>query len=247
MDSAQRSQASVDRGERSARIQRHMTMLVRSGRMPAFFVMAGGFLLLYGFLLSGDFLVGTVVVNGTRIGNPAQVVTTADAIGEPIFTIDASESADRVAELPYVAHVSVQTRFPDKVVISVDERTPVVVWRSGAQAFLVDEHGNVLAEQTREGLPGVIDEGAPPTVGGSIPADRVAAVVAVRETMAQSLETLTWTTTDGLVARLTDKRIVILGDTRRIPMKLAVYGEVARLQESWSLLDLREPDRPYYE
>ena len=30
-------------------------------------------------------------------------------------------------------------------------------------------------------------------------------------------------------------------------MKLAVYGEVSRLTEPWSLLDLREPDRPFYE
>ncbi len=247
MDSTQRPRTSTEGGERSARIQRRIAILVRSGRMPAFFMMAGGLLLLYGFLLSGDFLVGTVVVHGTSIGNPAQIVTTANAIGEPIFTIDASESADRVAALPYVAHVSIQTRFPDKVVITVDERTPVVVWRVGSQAFIIDEHGNVLAEQSRDGLPSVVDEGAPPAVGGTIPADRVAAVVAVRESMAQSLDTLTWTTADGLVARMTDKRVVVLGDTQRMPMKLAVYGEVARLQESWSLLDLREPDRPFYE
>ena len=124
--------------------------------MPAFFVLAGAMLLLYGFLLSGDFLVGSVVVKGTDIGDPAQIVTTADAIGEPIFTIDASESAERVAALPFVESVTVSTRYPDEVVISVVERTPVVLWQVGSQAFLVDAHGNVLAEQSRDGLPLII-------------------------------------------------------------------------------------------
>lgn len=247
MRSATRPRAANARGDGSARVQRRLAELIRSGRMPAFFVMAGALLLLYGFLFSGDFLVGSVVVRGTSIGDPAQVVLTADAIGAPIFTIDASESAARVAALPYVESANVSTRFPDEVVIAVVERTPVVLWQVGTRAFLVDAHGNVLAEQPRDGLPGVIVESDPPLVGGVVPAERVAAVIAVREALAERLEELTWSAADGLVARLDDQRIIILGDTDRLPLKLAVYAEVARLPEPWSLLDLREPDRPYYE
>jgi cell division protein FtsQ len=228
-------------------VQRRLGELVRSGRMPAFFVLAGALLLLYGFLLSGDFLVGSVVVKGTDIGDPAQIVTTADAIGEPIFTIDASESADRVAALPYVESVTVSTRYPDEVVISIVERTPVVLWQVGSQAFLVDARGNVLAEQSRDGLPFIIVDGEPPAVGAAVDPDRVAAVIAIREALADQIEELRWTVDDGLVARLHDKRLVILGDAERLPMKLAVYSEVSRLTEPWSLLDLREPDRPFYE
>lgn len=233
-------------GDGSPRVQRRLAELVRSGRMPAFFVLAGGFLLLYGFLFSGDFLVDSVVVRGTSIGDPASIVMTADAIGEPIFTIDASDSAERVAALPYVESVSVRTRFPDEVVISVVERTPVAVWQAGAQAFLIDARGNVLAERPGSDLPLVIIEGDPPVVGGTVPAERVAAVIAVRESLAEDLQELNWSATEGLVARLNDRRTIILGDAARMPLKLAVYGEVARLPEPWSLLDLREPDRPYF-
>jgi cell division protein FtsQ len=242
-----RVQAASNRDDGSTRVQRRLTRLLRSGRLPALLVMVGGFVLLYGFLFSGDFLVASVVVKGTDIGDPAQVVTTADAIGEPIFTIDASESAERVAALPYVESVTVRTRYPDEVVISVVERTPVVLWQVGSRAFLVDAHGNVLAEQVRDGLPLVIAEEEPPVVGDTIDAERVAAIIAVRETLADRLEDLRWVPDDGLVARLTDKRIIILGSADRLPLKLAVYGEVARLTEPWSLLDLREPDRPFYE
>jgi len=231
----------------SARVQRNLTGMLRSGRLPALLVMLGGFLLLYGFLFSGDFLVASVVVKGTDIGEPAQIVTTADAIGEPIFTIDASDSAERVAALPYVESVTVRTRYPDEVVISVVERTPVVLWQVDSRAFLIDAYGNVLAEQVRDGLPLVIVEEDAPAIGATIDPERVAAVIAVRETLADRLEELRWVPGDGLVARLTDKRVVILGSAERLPLKLAVYDEVTRLTEPWSLLDLREPDRPYYE
>ncbi|MGH9174325.1 MAG: cell division protein FtsQ/DivIB [Vicinamibacterales bacterium] len=233
-------------GSRAARIQRELAILVRSGRMPAFFVLAGGVLLLYGFLFSGDFLVGSVVVRGTSIGDPAEIVTTADAIGEPIFTIDASESAERVAVLPYVERVTVSTRFPDEVVITVVERAPAVQWQAGPRAFLVDERGHVLAEQQRGDLPLVVIEGDAPVVGGSVAPERVAAAVAVREALGERIDELTWTIAEGLVARLDDKRVVVFGAPERVPLKLAVYGEVARLAETWSVLDLREPDRPYY-
>jgi cell division protein FtsQ len=240
------SSRTATRAGRSAGVGHELATLVRNGRMPAFFAAAAGGLLLYGFLLSGDFLVGTVLVRGTTIGNPAEIVTTANAIGKPIFTIDASESADRVAALPYVERVTVRTRFPDEVVISVVERRPAVQWQAGGRAFLVDGRGHVLLESWRADLPLVVVEGEPPVVGETVAAENVAAVVAVREALGERIDELTWTLDDGLVARLDDKRVVIFGFAERAPLKLAVYSEVARMTEPWSVLDLREPDRPYF-
>lgn len=209
--------------------------------------MLAGLGLLYGFLFSGDFLVGTVTVRGTALGNPAQIVTTAQAIGEPIFTIDATDSAERVARLPYVERVEVTTRFPDEVVVTVVERVPVAVWSAAGRSFLIDARGNVLAEANNPTLPIVAVEGDAPTVGGTLDARAVAAVVAVRDAVAADLAAIEWTTANGLVVRLADQRTVVFGDEARMPAKLALYGELKRLnQDDWTLLDLREPDRPYY-
>ena len=219
----------------------------RSGRIPAFVVLLAGLGLLYGFLLSGDFLVGTVTVRGTALGNPADIVTTAQAIGEPIFTIDASDSAARVARLPYVERVEVTTRFPDEVIISVVERVPVAVWNVAGRAFLVDARGHVLSEATAPQLPVAIVEGDAPTVGDTLDPTRVAAVVAVQQALADELTSLEWTTANGLIVRLTNQRLVIFGDERAMPAKLAVLAELKRVnRDDWTVLDLREPDRPYY-
>jgi cell division protein FtsQ len=218
-----------------------------SGRIPAFVVALAGIALLYGFLYSGDFLVGTVTVRGTELGNPADVVTTARAIGEPIFTIDATDSAERVAQLPYVERVEVTTRFPETVVITVTERIPAVVWSVAGRAFLVDARGHVIAEGGNEQLPLVTVDGDPPLVGGSVDPRDVAAVVAARETFGGDLTALEWSGANGLIARLTAERVVIFGNAGRMPAKLAVYAELQRQNRvNWAVLDLREPDRPYY-
>jgi cell division protein FtsQ len=202
--------------------------------------------LLYGFLFSGDFLIASVVVKGTRLGNPAEVVQAADAIGEPIFSVDASAAAERVAALPYVEHVSVRTRFPDIVTITLIERTPVAVWQTNDGPYLLDSRGHVLAKAEAADLPSVRSDLDAPTVGDTIDSEDVAAVIAVRAAIGDQIAQLRWTAGDGLVANLRNGREVILGDPARMPMKLAVYQSVVGLNQEWGLLDLREPDRPYY-
>lgn len=222
--------------------------ILRSGRIPALVVVAACGILLYGFLLSGDFLVASVVVRGVGLGDPAEVATVADAIGEPIFSIDAGQAAERVARLPYVESVAVRTSFPDKVTISVVERQPVLAWQVGGQTWLLDRRGHVLAgsAQVPDGLPTVISELDPPRVGDTLDPAMVASGVAASETLGTVATAMHWARDDGLVATLRDGRTVIFGSPDRMPMKLAVYQTVVASGADWQVLDLREPDRPYY-
>lgn len=217
----------------------------RSGRLFAAITALAGLVLLYGFLLSGDFLISSVVVNGTRLGDPAEVVAVADTIGEPIFTVDAASAAERVATLPYIERASVSTGYPDEVTITVVERVPVAVWQSLGRSYLVDSSGNVLAERGDGQLPLVIDDVKQPVVGGRLDPMDVAAVISIRETFAERSVVLTRTRVEGFIVER-GKQIIVLGGPEALPKKLAVWREVAALDRSWDYLDLREPDRPYY-
>lgn len=222
--------------------------MLHSGRIPAAVIVVACGILLYGFLLSGDFLVASVVVRGVELGDPAEVATVADAIGEPIFSIDAGAAAERVALLPYVENVAVRTSFPDKVTISVVERQPVVGWKTGDSLALVDQRGHVLtvSRPLPDDMPSVINELEAPSVGQSLDPAIVASTVAAADTLGAVASELRWTRDDGLVATLRDNRQVIFGSPDRMPMKLAVYQTVAASGSVWQVLDLREPDRPYY-
>lgn len=219
--------------------------LLRSGRLPALFVVAGGLVLLYGFLFSGDYTVSSVIVHGAHLGDPAQVADASQAFGKPIFELDAEGAAQRIAALPYVERVTVETAFPDRVEITVIEREPAARWVATGRSFLVDSNGHVLAEATDASLPVVAVDGGPPSVGDRVEPDAVAAVVAVREALDTRLAELSLTD-QGFVARLSNGRVVVLGDPERMPRKLAVLAVVLDGIDAWSILDLREPDRPYY-
>jgi hypothetical protein len=111
--------------------------------------------------------------------------------------------------------------------------------------LLVDARGNVLWTGAVEGLPRVIVEDDAPPAGGAVPAERIAASTAVSAALGERLSSLTWTADDGLVAELSDGRRVIFGAAEQMPLKLAVVEAVLSQPEDWTLLDAREPDRPY--
>lgn len=202
--------------------------------------------LLYGFMFSNDFLIASVEVRGTTLGDPAEVALAANAIGQSIFRIDAGHVAQRVAALPYVERVTVQTRFPDRVVLSVTERTPALVWQAGGQRLLVDRRGHVIAVTQSVDFPAVMSAGDAPKVGDRLEPATVAAALAIHETLDAQLAELWLEPVEGLVARLTNGRSVMLGDPTDMPLKLAIFEEVTGDGGDWSLLDLREPGRPYY-
>lgn len=218
---------------------------LRSGRLPAALVALSAAVLLYAFLGSGDFVISQVTVEGVMQGDANEIATVARALDEPLFTIDASSAAARVAALPYVQSASVRTRFPGEVVVRVEERTPVIVWVTPGGAFRLDAAGRVLYAGDDPALPHVSAEVALQP-GDELSAATVQAALAITRTLGTALQSLSVSLVDGLTGTLRDGRIVVFGSTERTPEKLAVYQATAGAGLEWERLDLREPDRPYY-
>ncbi len=222
-----------------------LTHWLRSGRLPALLLAIGAAVMLYAFIGSGDFVIERVTVKGAVLADPNEVATVAETIDAPLFTIDASEAAARVAALPYVRSATVRTRFPGEVVVSIEERVPAIVWVTPGGAVRVDEAGRVLFAGDDPELPHVsADVALAP--GQWVPVTQVQAALAIARTLGSTLQVLAVTAVDGLTGTLNDGRIVVFGGTERTPEKLAVYQATTGAGLEWERLDLREPDRPYY-
>lgn len=243
---ARRASRNRDRRIRVARGQSVLAALLRSGRLPALLIAIGMAVLLYGFMFSADFLIASVEVRGVEMGDSAEIALAASAIGESIFRIDANHVAQRVAALPYVERVTVDTRFPDRVSLSVTERVPVLAFQSGRQTFVVDERGYIFGQAQAGSLPALNGTGDAPQVGDALNPSVVAAALAIHEALGDRLGVLRSESDRGLVASLLDGRTLVLGDASDMLLKLAIFEEVERRGEQWSQLDLREPGRPYY-
>jgi cell division protein FtsQ len=220
----------------------------RSGRLPAFLLSVGLAVLVFGFLFSGDFPVKVVVVQGNNVAYADAITELSGAMGESIFSVESQAIAQRVATHPAVASVNVTTEFPDRVVIRLNERVPVLAWHTRNQVALVDERGDVIAIADDPTLPVLVQtSGNGPAPGTRVTTGVVQAALYVHEKMGSRLVQLGYDPTSGLTAQLNDGRTVVFGDGNKIPLKVSVLQTVLTLPDQWTRLDVRQPDRPYYQ
>lgn len=225
-----------------------MKSLVVTGRLPAFLLSVGLSVLVFGFLFSADFPVRVVVVEGNKVAYADSIVEQSGAMGKSIFTLDTSDVAQRVAQYPAVASADVHAELPDTIVVNVTERIPVLVWQTGQSSVLVDERGGVIAAGDDKSLPRVIQtSGTSPKAGQQVPADIVQAATYLWKQMGSSLTALGYDSTNGLTAQLSGGRTVVLGSGDQIPLKMSVVSAALKMSQTWSRLDVRQPDRPYYQ
>lgn len=225
-----------------------LVRLLRSGQLPALFVAIACGAVLYGFFQTPDYQVDTVLVRGVQIGDANQVALASGALGESIFTLDPDTTAQAVARLPWVARAGVSLETPDRVVVRLVERVPVAAWTDGDRTVLVDEAGQILIEADAPALPHVLDRTVDLAPGQAVAAGDVAAVVAITMQLGGDLAELSWTDETGFQATLTDGHFVVFGDANELDMKLAAYAAFTdeTADDTWELLDISEPERPYY-
>ena len=192
-------------------------------------------------------------VSGTTLQSVASVV------GQSIFTVSSRKVASQVASLPGVRRARVITRLPNIVEIEVEERLPIVVWRTFTGDLLVDDQGFVVStavpslESAGTGLPVVVDtSGAMVTVGDHLPARAILAVGAITAAFEASrlpLEAVEYGAT-GLSFVIDGGTRVVMGEPDDLNAKfghmLAVRAFAQEQGVRLTTLDVRAPTRPSY-
>jgi cell division protein FtsQ len=116
---------------------------------------AGG--VAWALLGSSFFAVRSVVVTGTRLVPESEVLAVADVQpGTPLIRVNTARIAARVLTIRLVLGVQVSTSWPDRVVITVRERTSALaVALPGGGFDLIDAYGVVVqpAATRPPGLP----------------------------------------------------------------------------------------------
>lgn len=126
----------------------------------AFFALATfGIIAAVTWALLGDRLlvVRSITVTGTHLVTPGQVVAAAGVpLGTPLVRVDSGTVARRVEGIRQVATASVTRQWPDRLVIKVTERVPVLAVRMAGGGYdLVDPDGVIVrwAKTRPAGLP----------------------------------------------------------------------------------------------
>jgi cell division protein FtsQ len=105
-----------------------------------------------GWALLGDrvFVVRSVSVTGAHLLTPGQVIAAADVpLGTPLLSVDAGSVTRRVETIRQVASVTVTEDWPDRLVIAVTERVPVMAVRMASGRYDLVDPGGVIVSYTQ--------------------------------------------------------------------------------------------------
>jgi hypothetical protein len=139
---------------------------------------------LYGVTASSAFVLAPdgLLVHGAAYADDAAVrhlLGLDDAVRPNLFVLDAARLARALRALPTVDEarpdaVSIRVALPDRLIVELRERMPILAWQVGVRRFLVDVDGVLLAEvgaAETSGLPVIADARASATglhVGGNL-------------------------------------------------------------------------------
>lgn len=186
---------------------------------------AGAWLLYFSSLLT----VEEVTVDGVAILSADQVLAAADvAVGEPLARVDTGAVADRVEGLDPVASVELHRAWPDTLVITVDERAPVLAV-AGADGVTVYDAAGV--EFLRPSAPPTGVPVLTAAAGAPSPAVLSAVLDVVTDLpgdLRERLGEVVASTPDSIQLRLTDGVVVEWGSATDNSRKAEVLTELMK-------------------
>lgn len=234
----------------SWRVARWMLAMLKNGRLPAGVGAVALAATLTYLLTDAQYTIRRVVVTGVASIPAPAVAEASGVLGRGVFSIDATTVAMRVTQLPGVQRAEVYTESPGTLVIHVTERQPALVWDMGAQAYVVDRGGVVLAQIGPDALPdlprlSVRASDTPIAVGQRVDVTPVRSALALVDRLpAEAGVTKAAIIADPLVGLIvqTDQWRAVVGNDDHLGEKLAVLKGLVP-DHTWTDVDLRDPSR----
>ncbi len=110
-------------------------------------------------------VVGEVIVEGrSKTGKSDLLRALKVSEGDNILAISMKKMKDRINKLPWVKSARIERHFPDKISLTLFERTPMARWQTNRKLKLIDEHGDIIPRVDLakfSNLPIIIGKNAP--------------------------------------------------------------------------------------
>ena len=88
--------------------------------------------------------------------------------GDNILAINMTEMKDRINKLPWIKSARIERHLPNKISLTLVERTPMARWQTNKMLKLIDIHGDVIPSVDVSrflNLPIIIGKNAPKIAG----------------------------------------------------------------------------------
>jgi cell division protein FtsQ len=121
------------------------------------------FKFIQGEFAAAGFGIDSIEISGQVLTKDADIITLLTVgTGNSTLTFDAQKAQARLEWLRSVKSATVRKVYPNRVIVSIVEKTPVLRWRIGSTTWLLDERGDKIGTDIASytELPLVIGQGA---------------------------------------------------------------------------------------
>lgn len=208
------------------------------------------------FCQSPVFAIADVEVEGLSHRTQDEVLGKVSLEGANLLTVPVAQVQTALTEDPWVRHVDVVRKLPNRLTLLVEERVPEAIWEGRTGRFLVSSDGILLdVAPPNSSLPVVKDvDGGVLWVGDKVSGDTaelatklVHALPAAINQKAKSFEYLSY---GGLVVETDKGKRARFGDGSDFDYKLAIWKALLQKGDTDKLkvghVDLRFGDRPFF-
>jgi hypothetical protein len=123
-----------------------------------------------------------VDVTGVKRVTAADIQAVVDNNNRSIFTLDRQKTIDAIeVAFPELTHISLRVVFPNKVVLNVQERQPIMAWASGEDTQWISADGVIMPVRG--------DGGTLPTIQSSVSAPALVTAAEAEAAAAANKET----------------------------------------------------------
>jgi cell division protein FtsQ len=191
-----------------------------------------------------------VSVAGAESIDPAVIARVSGLRGQNIIQVDAAAAKSRLLALPMVKDVSIERRWPGRMLVRVQERQPWGYWQVKEQPYVIDDEGVVLDDaRPDEGAPTIFERDSERRLaaGDRVDADAVALSRQLLDSAPTALKRnvvgLEYSEHSGLTAEFEGGLRATFGDSRDLDYKLSVLYVLLKQGEAQSFavhsVDLR--------
>jgi cell division septal protein FtsQ len=223
----------------------------RGVKLTGIVVLAALFWGLYTLFTAPAFFVYGAEIRGTAALSTREIYLVSGIDSQNIFWLNPTIIARQVMTLPNIKSATAAISLPARVVITVVERKPQLLWQTGDKIWWVDEDGIIVPPRTEvEDMLKIIDDDLTPMeVGYQIDPNIIGGAQALR-LLAPEVSLVRHTRAQGLVVSTPEGWPVYLGDGSQMRAKLVVLSALLpdlREQEDPPLyIDVRNPLMPVY-
>jgi len=196
----------------------------RRSRMPWLFWLIGIFIVVAWWALyqSRLFLIEDIKVVGTHRLSSERVMQMANVrLGEPLISANPKSVSQNLSNIPQIKSARVERGWPHSVLITVTERSPVALVKSGAGFNLIDDEGMLAGKTDHPPKKMRVISATPNT-----PAMKAAVQIALAIPAKWKVASISAANSNSVIVQLTRGQSIAFGSGDQAKLKIKVVGSL---------------------